>query len=114
MQRLLWASTGTKDPAAPDTLYIEALAAPETIDTIPEKTLAAFADHGEVGSSMPRDGGDADAVIAECRRAGIDDAALALELQREGAAAFSKSWHELLGGIRAKREALTPANAPLD
>ena len=111
-QRLLWASTGTKDPAAPDTLYIEALAAPDTINTIPEKTLAAFADHGKIGPSMPQDGGDADAVIAECRRAGIDDAALALDLQRDGAAAFSKSWHELLGGIRAKRGALTPANAP--
>ena len=111
-QRLLWASTGTKDPAAPDTLYIEALAAPDTINTIPEKTLAAFADHGKVGPPMPQDGGDADAVIAECRRAGIDDAALALDLQRDGAAAFSKSWHELLGGIRAKRGALTPANAP--
>ena len=111
-QWLLWASTGTKDPAAPDTLYIEALAAPDTINTIPEKTLAAFADHGKVGPPMPQDGGDADAVIAECRRAGIDDAALALDLQRDGAAAFSKSWHELLGGIRAKRGALTPANAP--
>ena len=111
-QRLLWASTGTKDPAAPDTLYIEALAAPDTINTIPEKTLAAFADHGKIGPPMPQDGGDADAVIAECRRAGIDDAALALDLQRDGAAAFSKSWHELLGGIRAKRGALTPANAP--
>jgi len=110
-QRLLWASTGTKDPGAPDTLYIEALAAPETIDTIPEKTLAAFADHGQVGPSMPHDGGDADAVIAECRRAGIDDAALALALQREGADAFSKSWHALLGGIGAKREALASASA---
>ena len=111
-QRLLWASTGTKDPAAPDTLYIEALAAPDTINTIPEKTLAAFADHGKVGPSMPQDGGDADAVIAECRRAGVDDATLALELQREGAAAFSKSWQGLLVGIRAKREALTPDNTP--
>ena len=111
-QRLLWASTGSKDPAAPDTLYIEALAAPDTINTIPEKTLAAFADHGKLGPSMPQDGGDADAVIAECRRAGIDDAALALKLQREGADAFSKSWHALLGGLRAKRETLTPANLP--
>ena len=111
-QRLLWASTGTKDPAAPDTLYIEALAAPDTIDTIPEKTLAAFAEHGKVGPSMPRDGGDADAVIAECRRAGIDDAALALDLQREGAAAFSKSWQALLAGLRAKCEAITPAGVP--
>ena len=111
-QRLLWASTGAKDPAAPDTLYIEALAAPDTINTIPEKTLAAFADHGKIGPSMPQDGGDADAVIAECRRAGVDDATLALELQREGAAAFSKSWQGLLVGIRAKREALTPDNTP--
>ena len=93
-------------------MYIEALAAPETIDTIPEKTRAAVADHGEVGSSMPRDGGDADAVIAECRRAGIDDAALALDLQREGAAAFSKSWQALLAGLRAKCEAITPAGVP--
>ena len=111
-QRLLWASTGTKDPAAPDTLYIEALAAPDTINTIPEKTLAAFADHGKIGPSMPQDGGDADAVIAECRRAGVDDATLALALQREGAAAFSKSWQGLLVGIRAKREALTSDNTP--
>ena len=111
-QRLLWASTGTKDPAAPDTLYVEALAAPDTINTIPEKTLAAFADHGKVGPSMPQDGGDADAVIAACRRAGIDDAALATQLQREGAAAFSKSWHELLSGIRAKSQALAARAEP--
>ena len=111
-QRLLWASTGTKDPAAPDTLYIEALAAPDTIDTIPEKTLAAFADHGRVGQPMPLDGGDADAVIAECRSAGVDDTALATKLQREGADAFSKSWRELLNGIQAKSEALTQSRAP--
>jgi transaldolase len=110
-QRLLWASTGTKDPAASDTLYIEALVAPDTINTIPEKTLAAFADHGKLGPSMPADGGDADAVISACRRAGIDDTALALELQREGADAFSKSWRELLSGIKAKSEALTSADA---
>ena len=111
-QRLLWASTGTKDPAAPETLYIEALAAPDTIDTIPEKTLAAFADHGKVGPPMPLDGGDADAVIAECRSAGVDDTALATKLQREGADAFSKSWLELLNGIEAKSEALTQSRAP--
>ena len=111
-QRLLWASTGTKDPAAPDTLYIEALAAPDTIDTIPEKTLAAFADHGKVGQPMPLDGGDADAVIAECRSAGVDDTALATKLQREGADAFSKSWRELLNGIQAKSEGLTQSRAP--
>ena len=105
-QRLLWASTGTKDPAAPDTLYVEALAAPDTINTIPEKTLAAFADHGKVGPSMPRDGGDAGAVIAACRSEGIDVAALATQLQREGAAGFSKSWHELLSAIRTKSQAI--------
>ena len=111
-QRLLWASTGTKDPAAPDTLYVEALAAPDMIDTIPEKTLAAFADHGKVRPPMGLDGGDADAVIAECRSAGVDAAALATKLQRDGAAAFSKSWRELLSGIQAKSEALTQSSAP--
>ena len=111
-QRLLWASTGTKDPAAPATLFIEALAAPETVDTIPGKTLAAFADHGKVGPPMPADGDNADAAVAKCRRVGVDDVALAALLQREGAAAFSKSWPALSGGLQARREALTPANAP--
>ena len=83
-QRLLWASTGTKDPAVRHALYIEALAAPDTISTIPEKALFAFADHGEVRQALPLDGGDAEAVLAECRRAGIDDAAMAGRLQREG------------------------------
>ncbi len=112
VQRLLWASTGTKDPAAPDTLYIEALVAPDTINTIPEKTLFAFADHGQVRQVLPSDGGDAQAVLAECRRAGIDDVALAARLQRDGAEAFSKSWHQLLQGIAAKIDALTQASAP--
>jgi transaldolase len=111
-QRLLWASTGTKDPAAPDTLYIEALAAPDTINTVPEKTLAAFADHGHVGPPMPVDGGDADAVLAACRGAGVDDTELAAQLQREGADAFSKSWRELLNGIQAKSTVLAPPIAP--
>ena len=111
-QRLLWASTGTKDPAATDTLYIEALAAPDTINTIPEKTLFAFADHGEVKQPLPADGGDAEAVLAECRHEGIDDDALAARLQREGADAFAKSWHKLLQGIAAKTEQLTQASAP--
>lgn len=111
LQRLLWASTGTKDPQAPDTLYIEALAAPDTINTIPEKTLAAFADHGQVGRPMPTDGGDAETVLAECRRAGIDDAALALRLQHEGAQAFGTSWRALLQGIATKAQALTQASA---
>ena len=111
-QRLLWASTGTKDPAAPDTLYVEALAAPDTINTLPEKTLAAFAGHGKVGPAMPEDGGNADAVLAKCRSAGVDDTALAQKLQREGADAFSKSWRALLGSIQAKSQALTPSSAP--
>ena len=105
-QRLLWASTGTKDPAAPDTLYIEALAAPNTINTIPDKTLFAFADHGQVKDVLPPDGGDAEQVIAEFARAGIDDAALAGELQREGATSFEQSWKDLLGCITSKSAAL--------
>lgn len=106
-QRLLWASTGTKDPAAGDTLYLEALAAPDTVDTIPDKTLQAFADHGKVGAVLAPDGGDAEAVIEAFRREGIDDAALAGQLQREGAQAFSKSWTSLLAGIVAKSKELT-------
>ena len=101
-QRLLWASTGTKDPAAPDTLYIEALAAPSTINTVPEKTLLAFADHGRVGAVMPTDGGYADAVLEEFRREGVDDAALAERLQREGVESFATSWHALLARIGEK------------
>jgi len=110
-QRLLWASTGTKDPDAPDTLYVEALAAPDTIDTIPDKTLAAFAEHGKVGAPMPLDGGDAEAVIAEFRALGIDDAALAERLQQEGGAAFAKSWQSLLAGIADKTAHLSRATA---
>lgn len=101
-QRLLWASTGTKDPAARDTLYIEALAAPDTINTIPEPTLLAFADHGEPGAVMPSDGGYAEAVLDEFRREGVDDEALAARLQREGVQAFAKSWSGLLARIREK------------
>jgi transaldolase len=98
-QRLLWASTGTKDPAAPDTLYVQALAAPDTIDTLPEKTLLAFADHGRVGTALPADGGYADAVLEEFRREGVDDDALAQRLQREGVEAFATSWHAMLSRI---------------
>ncbi len=101
-QRLLWASTGTKDPAAPDTLYIEALAAPDTINTMPAKTLLAFADHGAVKGVMAEDGGDAEAVLARFARAGIDVGALATQLQREGAQAFVKSWEDLMERIAAK------------
>ncbi len=105
-QRLLWASTGTKDPGAPDTLYIEALAAPDTIDTLPEKTLHALADHGKVGATLPVDGGNAEAVLDELRRDGVDERALAVRLQREGADAFAKSWRALLSSIADKSSQL--------
>ncbi|MEO7889702.1 MAG: transaldolase [Vicinamibacterales bacterium] len=101
-QRLLWASTGTKDPNASDTLYIEALAAPDTINTIPEKTLLAFADHGHVSGELPADGGDAEAVIAQFARAGVYDAALAAELQVEGTRSFEASWNDLMDCIATK------------
>jgi transaldolase len=105
-QRLLWASTGTKDPHAPQTLYVEALAAPDTIDTIPEKTLEAFAEHGELRGAMAEDGGDAEAVLGRFAQAGVDVDALAAQLQREGAQAFVKSWQALMQRIDAKSEAL--------
>ena len=99
MQRLLWASTGVKDPLASDTLYVEALAAPGTINTMPEQTLQAFAAHGRVSGTMPQDGGDADEMIAAFAGAGVNTAELAVRLQQEGAAAFAKSWHSLLARI---------------
>ena len=108
-QRLLWASTGTKDPAARDTLYIEALAAPDTINTIPEKTLLAFAEHGKVENVLPLDAAYAEAVeavIAEFNREGVNDDELAAELQREGTESFAKSWHDLMACIAAKSDAL--------
>lgn len=105
-QRLLWGSTGTKDPKASDTLYIEALAAPDTINTIPEKTLAAFADHGKLKGTMAEDGGDSEAVLRRFAHAGIDVEALAEQLQREGAEAFTKSWKSLMQRIADKSEAL--------
>jgi transaldolase len=108
-QRLLWASTGTKDPAAPDTLYVEALAAPDTINTIPEKTLLAFSDHGEIKGAMQLDGGDAEAVLGELTRAGINNDALAADLQREGAKAFATSWSDLLAQIASKSGMLQKA-----
>ena len=108
-QPLLWASTGTKDPKASDTLYIEALAAADTIDTMPEKTLRAFAEHGELKSVMAEDGGDAEAVLAKFAKAGIDTDALALQLQRDGAQAFTKSWEELMTRIADKSDALAHA-----
>lgn len=104
-QRLLWASTGTKDESASDVLYIEALAAPDTINTIPDKTLKAFAEHGKVGAPMAEDGGDGESVIAEFGRAGVDCAKLAERLQREGAESFSDSWRKLLASIEKKMPA---------
>jgi transaldolase len=98
-QRLLWASTGTKDPEASDVLYIEALAAPFTVNTMPDKTLVAFADHGNVGEPLAADGGDADEVLAEFGRAGIDLDELATRLQVDGAEAFDKSWNDLMETI---------------
>lgn len=108
-QRLLWASTGTKDPEAPDTLYVEALAAPDTVDTLPEKTLLAFAEHGTVKGTMAEDGGAAETMLARFAQAGIDIDALALQLQREGAQAFVKSWRQLLQRIQDKSAALANA-----
>lgn len=105
-QRLLWASTGTKDPKASDVLYIEALAAPDTINTIPEKTLLAFADHGRLGKLLPVDGGDAEAVIAAFAKADIDDHQLAADLQREGAESFVQSWKDLLNRVGSKSATL--------
>jgi transaldolase len=102
-QRLLWASTGTKDPGASDVLYVEAFAAPLTVNTMPEKTLLAFADHGEVAEPVPADGGDADEVLAAFDAAGVDVGALGARLQREGAESFVASWRELLETVAAKR-----------
>jgi transaldolase len=101
-QRVLWASTGTKDPSAPDTLYVKALAAPYTVNTLPEGTLLAFADHGDVAAPLSPDGGDAEEIIARHARAGVDVDALAAQLQAEGAKAFVKSWNEMLEGIARK------------
>ena len=108
-QRLLMASTGTKDPQAADTLYVKGLAAPLTIDTMPEATLKAFADHGEVGPAIAVDGDDCEAVLAAFNQAGIDINALAARLQDEGAASFVKSWNELMEVIASKSAALNKA-----
>jgi transaldolase len=95
MQRLLWASTSTKDPSAPDTLYVHGLFAPFTVDTMPDKTLVAFFDHGELGEEMPADGGDCDEVLARFAAAGVDVGALATQLQEQGTEAFDASWRDL-------------------
>ncbi len=109
-QRLLWASTGTKDPKSPDTLYVKALAAPFTVNTMPEATLKAMAEHGQVGGTLPPDGGDAEAVLAQFVKAGVDVDALATKLQEDGAKAFVASWNELLAGIVSKTAALGKAS----
>jgi transaldolase len=105
-QRLLLASTGTKDPAASDVMYVKALAAPFTVNTMPEATLLACADHGEVSAPTPADGGDCEAVLAQFAKSGVDVDALAAKLQDEGAASFVSSWNELMGVIAAKSAAL--------
>jgi transaldolase len=109
-QRLLWASTGTKDPKASDVLYIRALAAPFTINTMPEATLKAFAGHGAVGATMPIDGGDSDEVLAQFAAAKIDVQALAARLQDEGAKSFVTSWNELMGVLGSKSTVLKRAS----
>jgi transaldolase len=109
-QRLLWASTGTKDPRASDVLYIKALAGPFTVNTMPEGTLQALADHGALGEILPADGGDSEDVLARFARADIDVDVLAAQLQDEGATSFVKSWNELMAVIVGKRAALAKAS----
>ncbi len=109
-QRLLWASTGTKDPAASDILYVTSLAAPFTINTMPEVTLMALADHGQLGPPMPADGGDCEQQLQRFAQAGVDVVALAQQLQDEGAAAFVQSWNDLMSVIASKSDALAKAS----
>jgi transaldolase len=109
MQRLLWASTGTKDPKASDTLYVSGLVTPFTVNTMPFKTIQAFADHGVVGPILPADGGDSATTLAAFEAAGVDVVALAAKLQSDGAAAFVKSWEQLLGVVDAKAAAVATA-----
>jgi transaldolase len=107
MQRLLWASTKTKDPDASDTMYVHGLAAPLTINTMPDATLEAFYEHGEVGDPMPADGGGCDAMLARFAEAGVDPVALAARLQSEGARSFVDAWHDLVARVSAQRSTLT-------
>lgn len=106
-QRLLFASTSTKDPKAPDTLYVAGLAAPNTVNTMPEATLKATADHGKLSGTLPRDGGDGEKTLAEFERAGVSIKGLAQQLQDEGAESFVKSWKDLLGAVDAKSKVLS-------
>jgi transaldolase len=108
MQRLLWASTKTKDPEASDTLYVHGLAAPFTVNTMPDDTLEAFYDHGEVGEPLPADGGDVDAVLDRFARAGVDTGEVAAKLQHDGAASFVDAWNELMDRITSQTKAVTP------
>jgi transaldolase len=101
-QRLLWASTGTKDPKASDILYVKALAAPFTVNTMPEATLKALATHTELGELLPIDGGNCEEVLGQFANAGVDVDALAVQLQREGAESFVKSWNDLMAVITSK------------
>jgi transaldolase len=109
-QRLLWASTGTKDPNLPDTFYIHALASEQTINTMPEKTLLAFGEHGAIGDLLPADGGDAEHVLARIGSAGVDVEVLAATLQTEGADSFVKSWDDLLARIASKSDQVRTAS----
>ena len=109
-QRLLWASTGTKDPKAPDILYVKALAAPFTVNTMPDATLNAFAQHGELGAPLAPDGGDCERVLAAFSKAGIDIDALAKRLQDEGASSFDKSWTDLMACIETKSAVMRKAS----
>jgi transaldolase len=109
-QRLLWASTGTKDPKASATLYITALAAPFTVNTMPEGTLKALAEPGGAVTTMPTDGGDCEQVLARFASAKIDVKALAARLQDEGATSFINSWNELMGVIGSKSDVLKRAS----
>jgi transaldolase len=106
-QRLLWASTSTKDPAASDTLYVHGLAAPFTVDTMPDATLEAFYDHGQVGDPLPADGGNADAMLGQFEKAGVDIGDVAAQLQRNGAKSFVDAWNELMDRIQAQVSAVT-------
>jgi transaldolase len=106
MQRLLWASTKTKDPNASDTLYVHGLAAPYTVNTMPDGTLEAFYDHGDVGDPLPADGADVDARLARFRHAGVDTAEVAAKLQRDGAASFVTAWNQLMDRIAAQAAAV--------
>jgi transaldolase len=108
-QRLLWASTGTKDPKASDVVYVKSLAAPHSVNTMPEKTLLALADHGEIGAMLRADGGDAEQLLERFQRAGVDLNALGAKLQRDGAEAFVSSWQELLACLVDKSQTLKKA-----